>query len=212
MSFFDLELFISTAVTLTVVTDPAGNLPIFLSLTFNMQKKEKQKIAWQSALVGLGIIITFAVFGSYIFKFLHISVPALQASGGILLLLVSLQLLTGQEGDPGEGGNGVNPAVVPLGTPLLAGPGAIVAVMLAIGETGGLPGKVIAVFSAVLVAILIQWLTFHFGVEISRVLGKGGLSFLTRISGMLVAAIAVELVASGVMGFISQYLTQIHIH
>lgn len=208
MVYFDLTVYLTTALTITVVLDPAGNLPIFLSLTKNLNRKEKQRTAAQATLVGLGLLLSFAIFGNYIFRFLHISVEALQASGGIILLLVSLQLLTGKEEDPGEGGQGVNPAVVPLGTPLLAGPGAIVAVMLAIDNSEGKINRLLPVFAAVFTALFVQWLTFYFGSKIATILGKGGISFLTRVAGMLIAAIAVEILAGGVLGFVSQAITK----
>lgn len=197
-----MQLFISMTLTMIVITDPPGNLPIFLALTRTMTKRNQKRIAWQSALIGVGLLLSFALFGKYVFQFLGISKAALQISGGLLLLLVSLQLLTGQEEEPGEAGSGVNPAIVPLATPLLAGPGAIVAVMLGMEQTGGELSGVLAVVLAVLISGVVQWITFFFGVQISRVIGEGGLSLLTRISGMLLAAIAVQLMAEGVLFFL----------
>lgn len=126
----DGVLFASTFTTLFVIADPFGNMPVFLALTSRMTPRERRTAAWQATATSLAVLTIFGLFGQYILGFLHISVQAMQLSGGLLLLLVSLQLLTGREADPGGPGS-VNVALVPLGVPLLAGPGSIVAVMIA---------------------------------------------------------------------------------
>lgn len=204
-AILDVALFSSTFFTLFVVMDPIGNLPIFLGLTSTMASAQRKRAAWQAVVVCLAVLIIFGAFGRFIFETLGISVAAIQTSGGLLLLLVALQLLSGKEEEPGSGGQGVNPAIVPLGTPLLAGPGSIVAVMLAVQKAEAIPGLV-AVITGVLLTCLVQWVVFRFGAAISRLLGEGGITFLTRLSGMLLAAIAVQLVANGVLEFVTEYL------
>jgi multiple antibiotic resistance protein len=130
-SILDVQTFGSVFVTLLVIMDPPGALPIFLALTGSLTQKQKVAAARRASLVALGVIVLFAVFGQQILTYLHISLPALQGAGGLLLLLVALQLLTGSEQEQ-HAYAGVNVALVPLGTPLLAGPGAIVATMLAV--------------------------------------------------------------------------------
>src|SRR5262245_40863100 len=116
-------------VTLLVITDPPGMVPIFLALTGPLPARERNKAAWQAVALALGVIVIFAVAGQKILDYLAIDLPALQGAGGILLLLVALELLTGKTDDPQQQSTS-NIALVPLGTPLLAGPGAIVATML----------------------------------------------------------------------------------
>ena len=116
-------------VTLFVIMDPVGTIPIFLSLTRGRSRASVKRAAWQAVAVSFVVITAFAFFGQQILEYLGISLPALQAAGGLLLLLVALELLTGQADDPVETAN-VNVALVPLGTPLLAGPGAIVATIV----------------------------------------------------------------------------------
>ena len=129
---FDVHQFLSTLLTLFVILDPPGLLPVFVGLTRSMTAADRNVAAAKASLTAFGVIAVFAVFGRSILDYLHISVPALQVSGGLLLLLVSLQLLLGMEAEP-SGEEGVNVAIVPLGTPLLAGPGAIpVAVIVAL--------------------------------------------------------------------------------
>src|SRR3954452_3137515 len=116
-------------VTLFVIMDPVGTIPIFLSLTGGRTPHKARQLAWQAVSVSFGVISVFAFFGQQILGYLHISLPALQCAGGLLLLLVALELLTGNEAEPKAGGD-TNVALVPLRTPLLAGPGAIVATMV----------------------------------------------------------------------------------
>ena len=155
--------------------------------------------ARRASLVALGVIASFAVFGQRILDYLHISLPALQGAGGLLLLVVALQLLTGAETEQ-HADAGVNVALVPLGTPLLAGPGAIVATMLAVqdaDDTGGL----VAVAAALVAAILVVFLTFRFASPLARVLKDSGIVLLTRIAGLLLSAIAVQMMADAVIAF-----------
>ncbi len=198
MTAFDASLFFTTFTTVFVIADPAGNLPVFMSLTARMTPNERKRAAWQAALTSLVVLAVFAFFGQQILRLLGISVASMQISGGLLLLIVAMQLLSGREEDPGKPG-ATNVALVPLGIPLLAGPGAIAAVMLAADQAAGKGvGGVLACVAAVLLVHIIEWLTMRFANPLNRILGEGGTIFLTRISGMLLAAIAVQLIISGV--------------
>ena len=197
MTAFDASLFFTTFTTVFVIADPAGNLPVFMSLTARMTPNERKRAAWQAALTSLVVLAVFAFFGQQILRLLGISVASMQISGGLLLLIVAMQLLSGREEDPGKPG-ATNVALVPLGIPLLAGPGAIAAVMLAAEAAGKGVGGVLACVAAVLLVHIIEWLTMRFANPLNRILGEGGTIFLTRISGMLLAAIAVQLIISGV--------------
>ena len=203
-SVLDLTLFASTFFTLFVIMDPAGSIPIFLSLTGRMTPKERASAAWQATAESAGVLATFGLFGTYILGFLHISVQAMQISGGLLLLLVALQLLTGEESDPGKPAGKTHVALVPLGTPLLAGPGTIVAFMLAVGEAGTRVPAITAVISAFVLVHIITWASLRFSVLIHRLIGEGGITLLTKLFGMLLAAIAVQLMVNGVLAVIAE--------
>ncbi len=195
----DFALFGTAFATLIVIIDPPGNLPIFMSLTARNSVQDRYRAAIKSNLVALCILLIFGFFGYQVFGALGISTPALQISGGMLLVLVALQLLTGEEGDPGTESAALNAAVVPLGTPLLAGPGSIVAFMLLVERASGNWIDVATVTFALLVVLGISWLSMRFASPIMKVLGDGGVMLLTRLSGMLLAAIAVQLMISGVV-------------
>ena len=199
MSLFDVTLFATAFATLTVIMDPVGTVPIFLGLTSRYSQPKQRRAAIQATSVSFGVILTFAILGGQILRLLHISMEALQLSGGVLLFLVAMELLMGTDSStPDTGDEGVNVALVPLGTPLLAGPGSIVAVMVAVGQAGSNVGSWIAVVVAV-----VMWLTMRFSLMLSRLLGPGGIMLLTKISGLLLAAIATQLIMEGIFKFIA---------
>lgn len=201
--FFDVRLFTEVFITLFVIMDPPGTVPIFLGLTGTMTAKQRRSAALQAVLVAAGVIVAFALFGQQLLSYMHISLPALQASGGLLLLLVAMQLLTGKMEEPQPSGAGnVNVAMVPLGTPLLAGPGAIVASMVFVQRLDGSAGGWISVSAGFLLVCLTLWIAMRFATVVHRILGDSGTILVTRIAGVLLAAIAVQLVADAVIAFV----------
>lgn len=196
----DLQVFGSVFVTLLVIMDPPGALPIFLALTSSLTHRQKVAAARRASFVALGVIALFAVFGQQILTYLHISLPALQGAGGLLLLLVALQLLTGSEQEQ-HADAGVNVALVPLGTPLLAGPGAIVATMLAV-QSSERPAEYIAVAVGLVAALVVVWLFLRFAGRVHRVLKDSGTILVTRIAGLLLSAIAVQMIADSIRAFV----------
>jgi multiple antibiotic resistance protein len=202
-SIFDASLFVSAFVTLFVIMDPVGTVPIFLSLTGGYEPPAVRRAARQAVLVSFLVIVVFAFFGRSILAYLHVSLPALQCAGGLLLLLVALELLTGRGDEPMAHGD-ANVALVPLGTPLLAGPCAIVATMVFSRRVDHV-GDFVAVGLAVIAVHLCLWLTMTFSIPILRLLGESGILLVTRISGLLLSAIAVQLVADAVHAFIRLY-------
>ena len=199
-------VFTSTVLTLWVILDPPGLLPVFLGLTRRMSPRQRNVAARRATLVALAVTGLFGLFGRFILSYLHVSVPALQVSGGLLLLLVALQLLTGHfDESPADDApeSNVNVAIVPLGTPLLAGPGVIVAIMVAVQSSSTLIGYIV-VAVALLTAMLGVFLTLRFAEVIRRVLKEAGITLLTRIAGLVLSAIAVQMMADGVLGFVNR--------
>jgi len=197
----DARFFGEAFVTLFVIMDPAGTVPVFLALTAGRSSRSKARSSWQAVLVSLGVISSFAVFGQAILDYLGIGIPALQGAGGLLLLMVALQLLTGQEQDPGHVQD-VNIAMVPLGTPLLAGPGAIVATIVFVRRADS-GRQILALALAILAVHVSLYLFLRYSGFIIRVIRDSGIVLVTRIAGLLLSAIAVQLVASSVLGYIA---------
>ena len=197
----DGRFFGEAFVTLFVIMDPLGTIPVFLALTGGRTRKARSRAAGQAVLVSLAVICSFAVFGQQILDYLGIGIPALQGAGGLLLLLVALDLLTGRAEDPAAVQD-VNVALVPLGTPLLAGPGAIVATIVFVRRSDGV-ADYLALALAILAVHVTLYLSLRFSGGIIRVIRDSGIVLVSRIAGLLLSAIAVQLVADSVRGFIT---------
>ncbi len=201
----DVQLFISVFVTLFVIMDPPGTVPIFLALTRSMTHHQRTRAAWQALAVAFGVIVGFALFGQQVLTYLHVSLPALRAAGGLLLLLVAMQLLTGKDqgATPEDVEANGNVAMVPLGTPLLAGPGAIVATMVFVQQASDASQWVALALGIVLVHACL-YLAMRFASAVHRVLGDSGTLLISRIAGLLLAAIAAQMLADAILEFARQ--------
>lgn len=204
MEWIDLQLFASVLVTLFVIMDPPGTVPIFMSLTAQMTAKDRNRSALQALLVAAGVIILFALFGQSILNYMHISLAALQGAGGLLLILIALQLLTGSTSGEENAAKYKNVAFVPLGTPLMAGPGAIVAVMVFVQQSSA-PAQYLAVGLGIAVTLFSLYLAMRFAGLVQRVLGENGVELVTRIAGLLLSAIAVQMIADAVHAFMTSW-------
>lgn len=200
---FDAQLFIASTITLVVIMDPPGTIPVFLGLVGRKSQAARARAARQGVLVSLGVITLFAVAGGAILSYLGIGIPALQGAGGLLLLLIALDLLTGKGNTEPEAVEDVNIALVPLGTPLLAGPGAIAATIVYVRQANGHLGSYLALALAILVVHLILFLCLRYSGLVIRLVRESGIELMAKIAGLLLAAIAVQLVANAIRGFIS---------
>lgn len=189
---FGLQAF----VTLLVILDPPGATPIFLGVLGNRSRAERTLLAWQAAATSLFVITLFALFGQFIVGYLDISMPALQGAGGLLLLLVSLELLKGTD-HKDDADAKTNLALVPLGTPLLAGPGAIVTIMLFAQEVEN-TSMTLALALAVVGAHLIIGFTLMFSTHVVSLIKESGVMLLAKVAGLLTAAIAFEMLMTGI--------------
>lgn len=194
---FSLQAF----VTLLVILDPPGATPLFLSLTRGQERKNQIRMAWLAAGTSLLIITLFALFGQLIVSYLDISIAALQGAGGLLLLLVSLDLLKGNDVMRSES-SAKSLALVPLGTPLLAGPGAIVTIMLFAQHVTGV-SMGLGIAAAIIGAHLVIGISLTFATSIISVIKESGVMLLAKIAGLLTAAIAFQMLINGIQEMIS---------
>ncbi len=194
-----LTFSIQAFVTLLVILDPPGATPIFLGLVADKSKRERISLAWQAALVSLIVITFFSLFGRFILEYMNVSIEALQAAGGLLLLYVSLELLTGRDmGD--SSGKDKNIALVPLGTPLLAGPGAIVATMIFVQQIQT-PAQSLGLIAAVVGVHIVIAVSLMASTTILGIIKDSGVTLLARIAGLLLAAIAVQMLVDAIKAF-----------
>ncbi|MDV6013876.1 MarC family protein [Haloechinothrix sp. LS1_15] len=199
----DLTIYATATITLFVIIDPPGTIPLFLSLTGRKSQSARARAAWQATLVSLVVITVFAVAGQAILSYLGIGIPALQGAGGLLLLLVALDLLTGRESAQPQASEDVNVALVPLGTPLLAGPGAIAATIVFVRQAEGALAAYTALALAIVTVHIILLLCLRYSGVIIRLIKESGITLVAKIAGLLVAAIAVQLIADAVRGFVT---------
>lgn len=197
-----LTFSIQAFVTLLVILDPPGATPIFLGLVADKSKKERVQLAWQAALVSLVVITFFSLFGRVILEYMNVSIEALQAAGGLLLLYVSLELLTGRDMG-GDDSKNKNIALVPLGTPLLAGPGAIVATMIFVQQIET-PAQSFGLIAAVVSVHIVIAVSLMASTTILSIIKDSGVTLLARIAGLLLAAIAVQMLVDAIKAFTSQ--------
>jgi multiple antibiotic resistance protein len=198
-----VRLFGTVFVTILVILDPPGMVPIFVALTQGSPRPQRRRAALQAVGLAAGVIGVFAVAGQQILLYLGIRLPALEAAGGALLLLVALQQLTGRPDDPARPATS-NVALVPIGTPLLAGPGAIVATMLFVQRAGSVADDAV-IAAGITLALVTVWVTLLLSEFVVRLVRPTGIDVLTRIAGLLLAAIAVQLVADAVAAFVHSY-------
>lgn len=197
------RLFGEALVTFLVIMDPPSAVPVFLSVTGGLSRADRQRAALLAVATSALVISLFALAGQRILDYLRVSLPALQVAGGLLLLLVALQLLMGRSEELAEATpeQRTSIAMVPLGTPLLAGPGAIVAVIVFTQREGG-AGAYASLFLALAAVHGIIWAALRWSGALSRLLRPAGILLLTRVAGILLAAIAVQMSADGVRGLV----------
>src|SRR5882762_3517584 len=186
--------FAEAFITLVVIMDPLGSAPIFIALTAGRTPAGRRRAALTAAGAAGGVIVVFALFGRLILDYLHVSVESLTIAGGLLLLLVALQMLRGE--DIEQAGT-ANVALVPLATPLLAGPGAIAAVMVLTRRYEDAPGM-IGVLLGIVAAVVVVAVGLMLADRIARLIHPSVIQLLTRVLGLLLAAIAVQFIVDAV--------------
>lgn len=186
----DWRTFGEAFVTMLVIMDPAGTAPVFVGLTSRMSSTERQRAALRAVLAAGALIVGFALVGEVVLSYLGVSIEALSIAGGLLLLLVALEMLRGFDAAPDDVSD---VALVPLATPLVAGPGAIATVIVLARQ--GPEGAVVA---GTLAALAVVGLSLLLAGRLARLVPPALLHFFTRVFGLLLAAIAVQLVIEGV--------------
>ncbi|MGA2572878.1 MAG: MarC family protein [Candidatus Methanomethylicaceae archaeon] len=197
MAFESLTLYIQAFITLFVVFDPIGNIPLFHTFTVNFERKEKNRIINSSVLIALIILIFFAIAGAFILNLFKISVSDFMIAGGILLFILSVEGLLGRE--EARWINSEDVAVVPLATPLMAGPGSIYTVIYLMNP----PYGPVVAFSAMIGNVLLQWVLLVYSDRILRLIGKTGSTIISRIMAFILSAIAIGMIIAGIKGVIT---------
>ncbi|HBU16437.1 MAG: MarC family transcriptional regulator [Rhodobacteraceae bacterium GWE1_64_9] len=194
---------ITAFATLFVVIDPPGLVPMFIALTRGMSVEQRRAMALRACTIAAVLLTLFAIAGEAILGFVGISMSAFRIAGGLLLFLTALDMLferrtqrrEGQQAEPDH-----DPSVFPLATPLIAGPGAIATMILLVGQTGSTWAGTGVVVGLMLAMLLTTYLFLLASPPIERALGRTGTIVITRLLGMLLAALSVQFVIDGVKG------------
>jgi len=200
----DLDEFLHIFVPLFSVIDPFAALPLYLSFTTGLRKEEKIRIVKESTITAVSLLLFFQFTGIYILDFFGISIAALMIAGGVLMILVGLEMV--REGDKPRSTRKKEKireesgdiAIVPLGTPMLAGPGAISLSIILMGKYGNEPVGVLAIAISIIAVIGLTALLFVGGNYISKIMGEKGSRAFTRVMGLLVTAFAVQYILDGI--------------
>lgn len=203
----DIILFyVTTFTSLYAITNPIGVAPIFISLTQGMERKERLHEINKTSLTVLIVLCGSVFAGEFFLRFFGISVAAFRVAGGMLLLMMALSMLQARQGptkrtpeEMQEAQLKDDIAVVPLAIPLLSGPGAISSVILYSNRSEGVVDKLLLFFICFLVAVAV-FFTLRLAEPISRRLGQTGINIVTRIMGLIVAAIAIQAMSVGLLG------------
>jgi multiple antibiotic resistance protein len=202
-----LRFSLAAFITLLVVVDPPGVVPIYVSLTKDEQPRARRTILIRAVLIGLGVALFFLIAGRAVLSYLGVTVHAFSISGGILLFVAAMPMLFGQRGglqapEPKEKGSmGQDISVFPLAMPLLSGPGTIATILLLTSQVGSDVRKLVAIGVATALVFLVSFVSLYLGARLIRLLGEGGVHIATRVMGIVLAALAVQFVLNGITGY-----------
>lgn len=198
-----IDLFISAFVTLFVVIDPPGCAPIYASLTTGAGPAQRRAMAIRATLIAGGILIFFAMFGEALLSFLHIDLDSFRIAGGIMLFMIAIDMVfekrterREQRAEKVAASDVEDVSVFPMAMPMLAGPGSIASVMLLVAQNNGLD-RAFVIFAALLLVLLITLAALLAAGPLMRVIGNKGEAVITRLLGVLLAALAAQFVIDG---------------
>ena len=185
------------------LVDPFAALPTFLAVTAGQDPAKRRRTARKASLTAFVILTTFAIAGTYIFRIFGITLPAFEIAGGIILLLIGLDMLEAKRSPTQESPDETQEAtakddvgIVPMGIPMLAGPGAITSVMVLVGQAQT-KWQMAAIFGSITITAAICFLVLGSAARVARMLGETGIRILVRIMGLLLVALAVQYFVNG---------------
>lgn len=198
-----LIYFFKCFLTFFVIVDPPGNLPIFVGLTHRFREELREKISKRMTIIALSILLVTTVSGGAILDFFHVSINSLRIAGGILLFIISVDILLGAHGrelyrkKAEESADVDSVAVFPLALPLYTGPGAITAGIVMYSQALDMISKLIVIISAILVYAIVR-LTHMYSIWIIKFLGKSSADIVAKVLAIFLAAIGIEFVLEGI--------------
>ena len=201
-----LEIFIQTFFLYFIVIDPLGNTPLFLSITQNMDTKKKIKVALSGTIIASIILLFFAILGSSLLSYLNISYPAFTIGGGIILLIIAIEMLFDKRQQRKEEDlnfNSENVAVFPLAIPLIAGPAAITSVIVSVSDIGtNFTNQTAGMLSLVFVLFL-TFIIFFIASKFSKIINKKIIGVISRVVAIILVGLSVQYILDGIKTFLA---------
>jgi multiple antibiotic resistance protein len=200
-----IDFLVSAFVTLFVVVDPIGLVPSFIAVTHGLPARAQRKVALRASLIAAVILAGSALIGDWLLRTLSITLPAFRIAGGLLLFSIASEMVFGvrvarqsQQAEEAIEERMRNIAAFPLAIPLMAGPGAITATLLLAGRTDGAPDRLALLLGVIALVLVVCFMVFTLAARIARLIGITGNVVLSRLLGVLLAALAVQYVIDGV--------------
>ncbi len=202
--------FIKALVALFTVIDPVGLVPVVLTLTAGLVSPERARVISRATIIAAGVILVFGVLGQAIFASLGVTSEAFSIAGGALLFLVAIDMLFGRQSGARETPREAREArmredvsVFPLAIPMIAGPGTITTIILLVDSAGGRPLELASIAVAAAITLVAAWLAMRVSLPIQKRVGTTGILVLSRVLGMLLAAVAAQFILNGIATFVS---------
>jgi multiple antibiotic resistance protein len=203
-----MVFFLKALVVLFTMIDPVGLVPVTVGLTAGLSPHERARVATRATFIAAGVIAVFGVLGRFIFDWLQVTIQAFDIAGGALLFLVAIDMLFGRQSGARETAREQREArtredvsVFPLAIPMIAGPGTITTIILLVGNAAPNPVSLLAIVVAAAITLTGCWVAMRLSVSIQARAGTSGILVLSRVLGMLLAAIAVQFILNGIALF-----------
>ncbi|BBF86933.1 multiple antibiotic resistance protein marC [Aquitalea magnusonii] len=196
--------FISATVLLILITDPLGNIPLFISALKQVKPERRKKVVYRECLIAFLVLLTFMFFGRNFLDVMHLTDQSMQVAGGVILFLIALKMIFPSEGGSVFGSDKMHgePFIVPIAIPLIAGPSAMATVLLMSTRE---PSRMLEWIGALTICMLVTTVVFLFSGRLQKLLGEQAITALERLMGLVLTAISIEMLLGGVASYIRQF-------
>jgi MarC family membrane protein len=197
------QTFLSATILLIVITDPLGNIPLFISNMRKVKKERRLRVIVRECAVAFAVLLVFMLFGRQLLSLLRLSDETLKIAGGVILFLIALNMIfPGTGATVGQDGLTDEPFIVPIAIPLISGPSAMVTVMLVAGSN---PHRMLEWVAALAITIAVTFVVFLASDKIKEAMGHQAISAIEKLMGLVLTAMSIEMLLSGVASYIKQF-------
>ncbi|WP_293766758.1 MarC family protein [uncultured Aquitalea sp.] len=195
--------FLSATILLILITDPLGNIPLFISALKQVKPERRKRVVYRECLIAFMVLLTFMFFGRNFLDMMHLTDQSMQVAGGVILFLIAIKMIFPGEGSV-FGGDKMHgePFIVPIAVPLIAGPSAMATVLLMSTRE---PTRILEWVGALTICMLVTTVVFLFSGKLQKLLGEQAITALERLMGLVLTAISIEMLLGGVASYIRQF-------